>query len=199
MRPFIIARQRLQTHPELCGDCFDVKVGERIEANGAARPRQLRDERRRRAVNAGARQREVRHDRRRSRLRGGLELLPQLAKRGLCDAAKDIGMAGTPNSALMLFECSRAGPRIDLARIPRPDGVRLERWVAAFRSFDYLLSVRAVHVDDVQIRIDARGLACAVTGSIGATSHVDLHQRDEVATLWDVQREPFTVGQGNVT
>jgi AIR synthase-related protein len=132
------------------------------------------------------------------RLRGDLELLPQLAEGGLCDAAKDISMAGTLGTALMLLECSKVGARIDLAHIPKPDGVALERWVTAFPSFGYLLSVRPEHVDAVRGKFDSRALACAVIGSVDATSQVVLQQRDDVATLWDFQREPFIVGKGDV-
>ncbi|MFM0174398.1 sll0787 family AIR synthase-like protein [Paraburkholderia sediminicola] len=132
------------------------------------------------------------------RLRADLELLPGLAESGLCDAAKDISMAGTLGTALMLLECSQVGARIDLARIPKPEGVALERWVTAFPSFGYLLSVRPEHVDSVQAQFDARAFACAVIGSVDATSQVVLHQRDDVATLWDFQREPFIVGKGDV-
>ncbi|RKR44859.1 sll0787 family AIR synthase-like protein [Paraburkholderia sp. BL17N1] len=133
------------------------------------------------------------------RLRGDLELLPQLAESGLCDAAKDISMAGTLGTALMLLECSRVGARIDLARIPKPKAVALERWVTAFPSFGYLLSVRPEHVDAVQALFDARTLSCAVIGSVDAASHVVVHHREDAATLWDFQREPFIVGEGDVT
>ncbi|PRY07483.1 sll0787 family AIR synthase-like protein [Paraburkholderia sp. BL25I1N1] len=133
------------------------------------------------------------------RLRGDLELLPQLTESGLCDAAKDISMAGTLGTALMLLECSRVGARIDLARIPKPEGVALARWVTAFPSFGYLLSVRPAHVDAVQALFDARALSCAVIGSVGAASQVVVHHRDDAATLWDFQREPFIVGKDEVT
>ena len=36
-----------------------------------------------------------------------LEILPELAEEELADAAKDISMAGTIGSVLMLLECSR--------------------------------------------------------------------------------------------
>ena len=49
-----------------------------------------------------------------ARLRADLELLPMLAESGLCDAAKDISMAGALGTALMLLECSRVGASIDL-------------------------------------------------------------------------------------
>lgn len=132
------------------------------------------------------------------RLRADLELLPQLAESGLCDAAKDISMAGTLGTALMLLECSQVGARIDLACIPKPEGVPLERWVTAFPSFGYLLSVRPEHVETVRAKFDARSLACSVIGSVDATSQVVLHRQNDVATLWDFQREPFIVGKDEV-
>jgi uncharacterized protein len=132
------------------------------------------------------------------RLRADLELLPRLAESGLCDAAKDISMAGTLGTALMLLECSQVGARIDLARIPKPEGVPLARWVTAFPSFGYLLSVRPQHVDAVQAQFDARALSCAVIGSVDATSQVVVHHGEDAATLWDFQREPFIVGNGDV-
>src|SRR6202000_2239360 len=103
-----------------------------------------------------------------TRLRADLELLPLLAESGLCAAAKDISMAGTLGTALMLLECSNVGARIDLERIPKPADVSLDRWVTAFPSFGYLLSVRKEHVAAVQARFDARSLACAVIGEIDA-------------------------------
>src|SRR6202051_1610324 len=61
-----------------------------------------------------------------ARLRADLELLPMLAESGLCDAAKDISMAGALGTALMLLECSKVGARIDLSRVPSPPGKRSE-------------------------------------------------------------------------
>ncbi|ASL45350.1 Phosphoribosylformylglycinamidine synthase subunit PurL [Burkholderia sp. AD24] len=131
------------------------------------------------------------------RLRADLDLLPRLAESGLCDAAKDISMAGTLGTALMLLECSQVGARIDLERIPKPEGVALSRWVTAFPSFGYLLSVRAHQVNAVQAVFDERGLACAVIGSVDATRQVILHRQDDAAMLWDFEREPFIMaGKG---
>jgi uncharacterized protein len=129
------------------------------------------------------------------RLRADLELLPQLAESGLCDAAKDISMAGTLGTALMLLECSRVGARIDLERIPKPAEVSLERWVTAFPSFGYLLSVREEHVTAVQAQFDSRSLTCAVIGTVDALSEVVLRHHDDAAVLWDFNREPFMVAK----
>ncbi|MDH6147412.1 sll0787 family AIR synthase-like protein [Paraburkholderia tuberum] len=119
------------------------------------------------------------------RLRADLELLPSLAEDGLCDAAKDISMAGTLGTALMLLECSKVGARIDLDAIPRPDGVDFERWLSAFPSYGFLLSVREAHVEQVVARFAARSLACAEIGIVDVSHEVVLQQGDESALLWD--------------
>jgi selenophosphate synthetase-related protein len=128
-----------------------------------------------------------------ARLRADLELLPQLAESGLCDAAKDISMAGTLGTALMLLECSQVGARIDLDAIPKPDGVPLARWVTAFPSFGYLLAVREEHAARVQAQFAARSLACAAIGTVDASRRSVVHRGEDAAVLWDFSSEPFIV------
>jgi hypothetical protein len=128
-----------------------------------------------------------------ARLRDDLELLPWLAENGLCDAAKDISMAGTLGTALMLLECSQVGARIDLDAIPKPADVPLARWVTAFPSFGYLLSVREAYIERVRAQFEARSLACAEIGTVDATRQAVVHRGDDVAVLWDFSGEPFIV------
>ena len=125
------------------------------------------------------------------RLRDDLELLPQLAESGLCDAAKDISMAGVLGTSLMLLECSGVGARIDLDAIPRPDGVDFERWLSAFPSYGFLLSVRDEHVDEVHACFAQRGLACATFGSVDASREVVLTQQGDSALLWNFRESAF--------
>ncbi|WP_175832880.1 sll0787 family AIR synthase-like protein [Burkholderia cenocepacia] len=128
------------------------------------------------------------------RLRGDLEMLPTLAEDGLCDAAKDISMAGVLGTALMLVECSRVGARIVLDTIPRPPGVDFDRWLTAFPSYGFLMAVRPAHADAIAERFAARGLVCAVIGDIDATREVVVEEAGETAVLWDFRIEPFITG-----
>jgi uncharacterized protein len=125
------------------------------------------------------------------RLRGDLELLPMFAESGLCDAAKDISMAGVLGTSLMLLECSGVGARIDLDAIPRPDNVDFERWLSAFPSFGFVLSVREPQVDAVLARFRQRGLACAAIGAVDASREVVVTQSDAGALLWNFAEGPF--------
>jgi uncharacterized protein len=125
------------------------------------------------------------------RARDDFELLPALAEDGLCDAAKDISMAGVLGTALMLLECSKVGARIDLDRIPRPEDANVERWLSAFPSFGFVLSVRSEHVDAVLARFTSREIASAVIGQVDASREVVVTQGDESALLWNLREEPF--------
>lgn len=146
------------------------------------------------------------------RLRDDLALLPEVAEAGLCGAAKDISMAGVLGTALMLAECSRVGLRIDLSALPHPPGhghddapAAFLRWLQAFPSYGYLLSVAPDDVAAVQTRFLSRGLACAPMGTVEAGSGVWLQRGgltaqapQDLALLWDWQREPFIAGDRSV-
>jgi uncharacterized protein len=125
------------------------------------------------------------------RLRADLEILPALAEAGLCDAAKDISMAGAIGTTLMLMEASRVGSSIDVDAVPRPPGVALERWLQAFPSFGFVLSVRPEHTAEVLARFSARGIAAAAVGVVDSGSQLWLHSGHERALLWDHAVQPF--------
>ncbi|WP_066259166.1 sll0787 family AIR synthase-like protein [Hydrogenophaga flava] len=136
------------------------------------------------------------------RLRGDMELLPQLAESGWCDAGKDISMAGVLGSALMLLECSGVGAEIDLDRLPRPvddtgsdaDNTQLLRWLCAFPSFGYVLSVRPEHVEQALAHFARRDIACADVGAVCEGSRLVVRHAGEQALLWDHAQSPFIKG-----
>jgi uncharacterized protein len=129
-----------------------------------------------------------------ARLRDDLELLPMIAEQGLCDTAKDISMAGALGTALMLLECSSAGAMIDLDRIPAPPGVPRLRWLSAFPSFGFLMSVREQHMVDVCHMFTDRGIACSDIGVVEASSKVVLCERGDSSVLWDFSVDTFIAG-----
>ncbi len=126
------------------------------------------------------------------RLRGGLEILPQLAEDGLARAAKDISMGGILGTLLMLLECSSVGASIDLERIPKPASAPLERWLTSFPSYGYLLAVDAACVAEVERRFAARGIASAAIGTCEGGDALHVARGDERELFWDLRRTPFT-------
>ncbi|SDN99914.1 hypothetical protein SAMN05216360_113171 [Methylobacterium phyllostachyos] len=120
------------------------------------------------------------------RLRADLALLPGLAEDGLARAAKDISMAGIVGTALMLLECSGVGGVIDLDAIPRPRDVPLARWLTAFPSFGYLVSVRPDRTPAVVARFAQCGIAASRIGRLDASRVARVrHAAGAEAVVWD--------------
>jgi len=126
------------------------------------------------------------------RLRTDLELLPQLAEAGLCDAGKDISMGGIVGTLLMLLETSGCGALLDLEAVPCPLGLALERWLVMFPSYGFLLSVRPEQAEAVQTQFQQRDLVCSVVGSVQVGNQLWLKAGQESALVWDLAEHPLT-------
>lgn len=125
------------------------------------------------------------------RLRGDLELLPEIAEAGLAKAAKDISQGGIPGTAVMLAECSGVGIDIDLAAIPLPEGVEMERWLSTFPSYGYLLSVRAENVETVIDSFSARDIVAAAIGRVVEGHEVAITDGINRAVIRDYRKTPL--------
>ncbi len=126
------------------------------------------------------------------RLRGDLEILPGIAEAGLSRAAKDISQGGVIGTACMFAEASGVGLVIDSARVPRPDGVALDRWMQTFPSFGYLLAVKPADVDAVKARFEQRGIAAAQIGHVTAGGEVTILEGGREQPIRDLRAMPLT-------
>ena len=124
-------------------------------------------------------------------LRRQLALLPELAEAGLVAAGKDISMAGVCGSLLMMLETSGVGARLDLAALPAPEGVEPFRWLNAFPSFGFVLSVEPSAVAATCARFAAAGVAAACVGEVTREPKLVLEYGAERAEYWDLA-EPLT-------
>ena len=104
-----------------------------------------------------------------ARLQADLKLLVTLAESGWCQAAKDISNGGIVGTLAMLLTCSGVGAELWLDRLPQPPAVELTRWLSAFPSYGYLLSVPPQYTARRRWRsLPAREIACAPVGRITA-------------------------------
>jgi selenophosphate synthetase-related protein len=67
--------------------------------------------------------------------------------------------------------------------------VALERWLATFPSYGFLLSVGDANLEPVLERFAARGIACAAIGRIDGSRKVTIARGAERAVLWDLGSE----------
>ena len=123
-----------------------------------------------------------------------LSILPRIAEKGWCDAARDISMAGVLGTAIMLLELSGVGAQIDLDTLTQPSGSddRFIDWLLCFPSYGFVLSVRPWHLSNVQLAFAEHGISCSSIGKVTADYNVKLVREDEEAVLWDFDKEPFT-------
>jgi uncharacterized protein len=126
-----------------------------------------------------------------ARLKADLDVLPSLAESGLAAAAKDISQGGVVGTTIMLAECSRVGARIDIARLPKPPGAPLERWLQTFPSYGFLLAVRPQNVAAVIARFSERAIAAADIGEFTADHRVVISDGESADEIWDFAREPL--------
>ncbi|ALM83306.1 sll0787 family AIR synthase-like protein [Bordetella sp. N] len=125
------------------------------------------------------------------RLRGDLDILPALAEAGLCQAGKDISMAGAVGTALMLLECSGVGAVIDVDCVPRPQGVDILRWLVSFPSYGFVLSVHPDSTAEVLRRFGARDIAAVACGRVTEEKAVWLRANGDQSLLWDFTAAAF--------
>jgi uncharacterized protein len=126
------------------------------------------------------------------RLRGDLELLPQIAELGLCDTGKDISMGGILGTLLMLLETSGCGALLNLDQVSCPKELSLEKWLVSFPSYGFLLSVCPTHVEKVQSYFHQRNLVCEAVGTIQVKPQLSLKSQSETTVFWDFTQQPLT-------
>jgi uncharacterized protein len=131
-------------------------------------------------------------DRSPEQLRDDGEALVEVAESGAAHAARDVSMPGAAGSLLQMLETAGCGAELAVERIPRPEGVPLERWLLTFPSFGFLLAVPPERVLDAAEPFLRRGLACAQCGRLDDTRALTLAASGETARLWDLAAEPFT-------
>lgn len=129
-------------------------------------------------------------------LRSQLEVLPRLAEARLLHAAKDISNAGILGTLLMLLEPTGCGAELDLDSLPRPGsragGGDLQRWLAAFPSYGFLLTLDEAAWAEVQAAFACQGLSCARIGRITASARLEVRLGGEQAEFWNLGERPFT-------
>jgi uncharacterized protein len=131
-------------------------------------------------------------DRAPERLREDGEALVEVAESGACRSARDVSMAGPAGSLLQLLESAGCGATLDLDRLPRPPGAALERWLATFPTFGFLLAVPPGRVADALAPFARRGLSAAECGRLDSSRVLRLAAAGREVPLWDLAAAPFT-------
>ncbi|MFE3452615.1 AIR synthase related protein [Nonomuraea sp. NPDC059194] len=131
-------------------------------------------------------------DERGSDLAGDVRLLPEIADKGLAVAAKDISMAGLVGSLAMLLEWGAFGADVDLAALPRPEGVPLTMWCTCFPCYAFLLTCKPHHTGSCVRAFTSRGLAAARVGGVDGTGTIVLSAGGRSLPAFDLRARGVT-------
>ena len=101
-------------------------------------------------------------------------------------------MPGTAGSLLQLLEIAGCGATLELDRVPRPEGVSIERWLETFPSFGFLLVAPPGAASEAVEPFLRRGLACATCGRLDDSGVLRLAAAGGSTALWDLNVEPLT-------
>jgi uncharacterized protein len=131
-------------------------------------------------------------DRAPDKLRDDGEALVEVAESGAAHAARDVSMPGVAGSLLQLLESAGCGATLEVDRVPRPEGVSIERWLETFPSFGFLLIAPPGAAADAAQPFLRRGLACAACGRLDDSGVLRLAAAGDSTALWDLNAEPLT-------
>ena len=126
------------------------------------------------------------------RLQAKLEVIPRLAEAGLLIAAKDVSNAGILGTLLMLLEPTAGGAVIDISALPRPADAPIARWLQAFPSYGFLLTLDRKDLSTVEAAFAFEGLHCACIGETDDSARLQVSHETEVEEFWDLAQQPFT-------
>ncbi|WP_454866933.1 sll0787 family AIR synthase-like protein [Pseudomonas lini] len=127
-----------------------------------------------------------------ARLREKLEVIPRLAEAGLLLAAKDISNAGILGTLLMLLEPTTCGAQIDLNALPIPADAAMERWLQAFPSYGFLLTLERKDLPTVEAAFAFEGVHCACIGEVDDSARLRVSRGHEHLEFWNLADHAFT-------
>ncbi|OPY47047.1 MAG: thiamine monophosphate kinase [Methanosaeta sp. PtaU1.Bin028] len=119
-----------------------------------------------------------------------LSSMPELAKRGLVRAGKDISNPGLLGTLGMLLETSGVGGRVDLDRILIPPGIELLSWLKVYPGMGFV--VTTMDPEQTVKVFQSCGLAAAAIGQVTQARELLVSQGLKEALLFDFRKDCVT-------
>jgi selenophosphate synthetase-related protein len=114
-----------------------------------------------------------------------LNSMIEMADRKLAHAAKDISGPGVIGTIAMLCESSKVGTRIDLEKVPKPNGVCLEDWLMTYLGIGFVVSTR--QPIECLYLLQHSGLSAATVGKVTSDKKIWLYDRKRRELFFDLK------------
>jgi len=116
-----------------------------------------------------------------------LNSMIEIARRKLAHAARDISGPGAVGTIAMLCESSRVGAKIDLEKVPKPDGICLEDWLMTYPGIGFVVSTR--QPKECLRLLQCSKLSAATVGKITSDKEIWLSYKKERELFFDLERQ----------
>jgi putative methanogenesis marker protein 2 len=118
-----------------------------------------------------------------------LQTMPCLAQQHLVAAGKDISNPGLLGTLAMLLEVSEAGARVELDRIPIPDGMDMPLWLRMYPGMGFVVTAQPENVGRVIAIFEEAGMTAAKIGEITDTRKLEITDNVETVVVWDFAQD----------
>jgi putative methanogenesis marker protein 2 len=118
-----------------------------------------------------------------------LQTMPCLAQQHLVAAGKDISNPGLLGTLAMLLEVSEAGARVELDRIPIPDGMDMPLWLRMYPGMGFVVTAQPENVGRVIAIFEEAGMTAAKIGEITGTRKLEITNNAETVVVWDFAQD----------
>lgn len=119
-------------------------------------------------------------------------VMEEIGRQKLVSSGKDISNPGIIGTLGMLLETSRKGARVDIGKVPVPEGIELIKWLKIHPATGFIVTSPPENEAGIIRLFGEAGLTAASIGVIEDTQKLDICSGDECVTLFDFRTDVVT-------
>ncbi|MDW7725632.1 MAG: methanogenesis marker 2 protein [Candidatus Methanoperedens sp.] len=119
-------------------------------------------------------------------------VMEEIGRQKLVSSGKDISNPGIIGTLGMLLETSRKGARVDIGKVPVPEGIELIQWLKIHPATGFIVTSPPENEAGIIRLFGEAGLTAASIGVIEDTQKLDICSGDECVTLFDFRTDVVT-------
>ena len=125
-------------------------------------------------------------------VRGKYRVMQEIGEKKLVTAGKDISNPGLIGTLGMLLETSKKGARVDLGKVPAPEGIDFTQWLKAHPATGFIVTALLENGSEVIGLFEKAGYAAANIGVVDDSSKLDICYEDKCVTVFDFKKDVVT-------
>jgi len=125
-------------------------------------------------------------------VRAKYTVMQEIGEKKLVTAGKDISNPGLIGTLGMLLETSKKGARVDLGKVPVPEGIDFSQWLKVHPSIGFIVTALPENELEVIGLFKKAGYTATNIGVVDDTSKLDICYEDKCTTVFDFSKDVVT-------